>query len=232
MKFLALMRKEFRESLPWMLLAAIFLLVFGGLILQTQTIPRNITYRYPVFSPGSEVSTYQLTKPSLLQPVGSLLFLTSIGLGLVLGGRQFWVAHFTKTWGFMLHRSVGRQTILGAKLAAAIVAFAISLGTVWLALFYWYASHPQLLTVPPTMRIFIEGWIYILLGFVVYLGTCLAGLSRAKWYTTKIFGLAFAVLILVTALAQWQPILAFAAIIAGILILLTQITDTFLNREF
>ena len=231
MKFLALMRKELRESLPWMLLAAIFLLIFGSLALWSRTIPQNIAYRYPVFSPGSNINTYQLTKPSLLQPVGSLLFLTSIGLGLVLGGRQFWVAHFTKTWGFTLHRSVSRQTILGAKLAAAIVAFAVSLGTVWLAL-YWYASRPQLLTAPPTMRIFIEGWIYILLGFVVYLGTCLAGLSRAKWYTTKIFGLAFAVLILVTALVQWKLILAFAAIIAGILILLTQITDTFLNREF
>ncbi|HEW78715.1 MAG TPA: hypothetical protein ENH34_01940 [Phycisphaerales bacterium] len=231
MKFLALMRKELRESLPWMLLAAIFFLVFGGLA-QRAMMPMYARFYFTTFSPGSNVATYQLTKPSLLQPVGTLLFLTSIALGLMLGGRQFWVAHFTKTWGFMLHRSVSRQTILAAKLTAAAVAFVICLGPVWLA-FFWYACRLELLAAPPpTIRVFIEGWIYILLGFVVYLGTCLAGLSRVKWYTTKIFGLAFAVLILVTALAQWQPILAFAAIIAGILILLTQITDTFLNREF
>ncbi len=242
MKFLALMRKEFQECLPWMLLAAIFLLVFGGLALRTQTIPRNTAYRYPVFPPGSEVSVYKTTSDPdvyiyslirypLLSSVGALLLVSSIALGLVLGGRQFWVAHFTKTWGFMLHRSVSRQTILVAKLTAAAVAFVICLGPVWFA-FFWYACRQELLAVPPTIRIFIEGWIFIALGLVVYLGTCLAGLSRAKWYTTKIFGLAFAVLILVTALAQWQLILAFAAIIAGVLILLIQIIDTFLNREF
>lgn len=228
MRFLALLRKELREALPWMSLAAVVFLIFGGLVLREKMIyPRS----YPVFSPYSNVGTYHLTRYPLLGDTGTLLFLTSIGLGLILGGRQFWVAHYTKTWGFILHRSVSRKTILAAKLAAAAIAFVISLGIIW-SVFYWYTSRPELLPVPSRIRIFIEGWVFIVLGFVIYLGTALAGLSRAKWYTIKIFGLGFAVLVLVTTFVQWRLISVFAAIVVGIVILLTQIIDTFLNREF
>ena len=69
-------------------------------------------------------------------------------------------------------------------------------------------------------------------GLVVYLGTALSGLSRARWYTTKMLGLAFSVLIFVTIVAQWKLTLAFSAVIVGVVILLSQIIDTFLSREF
>ena len=230
MKFLVLVRKELRECLPWMLLAAIFFLVFGGLGLRALT-SLSAVHFYRGFSPYSIVSSYQLTQYPPLQVAGSVLFLTSLGLGLVLGGRQFWMAHFTKTWGFTLHRSVSRETILGAKLAAAIAGFVISLGAVWLGL-YWYVCRLEYLPVPPTIRVFVEGWIFIALGLVVYLGTALAGLSRARWYTTKMFGVAFAVLIVATTIAQWRLLLAFSAIVVGVVILLLQIIDAFLNREF
>jgi hypothetical protein len=162
---------------------------------------------------------------------GPWLLLSSIGLGLALGIRHFWIPHFTRTWPFLLHRSVSRKTILAAKLTATSIAFVISIVPVWVGL-YWYATRPEAFPIPQTPRVFIEGWILIMLGLVTYLGTTLSGLSTAKWYTTKIFGLAFATVVIFTTFSQWSLVWAFAVIAISVAILLSLIFDTFLRREF
>jgi hypothetical protein len=121
--------------------------------------------------------------------------------------------------------------ILGAKLTAATVAFVVSLGAVWVGL-YWYACRPELYEVPPPGRIFIEGWLFIMLGLVAYLGAALVNLIKARWYTTKIFGLAFATVVIFMIILQWRLSWAFAIVIIGVVVLLSQIINTFLNREF
>ncbi len=242
MRFFALLRKELRECLPWMLLAAVFFVVFGGLTLWGQTLQSSWAYRYPVFSPGTDVATYQITRDPdvtiytftkwpVVSGTGMLLFLTSIGLGLILGIRQFWMPGFTKIWGFELHRSVTRTRILWAKFAAAAISLFVSAGLVWMG-FYWFASQPRLFPVPPPSRVLTEGWIFVMIGLVIYFGTALSGLSLARWYTTKMVGLAFAFLILVTALSQWKLSFAFVSVIIGIAVLVVQIIDTFLSREY
>lgn len=232
MRFSALLRKELRECLPWMLLAAIVLLVFGGFFLRALAYDQRHYYRhYPSFSPGTLVERIQFTQHTPLLLTGPWLFFLSIGLGLVLGVRQFWIPNFTRTWPFLLHRSAGRKTILAGKLTAASIALALSLGPVWIAL-YRYACQPEVFTVPQNFRVFIEGWIFIMLGFVAYLGTTLSGLSTANWYTTKIFGLAFATVVIFTTFSQWSLVCAFAVIAISVVILLSLIFDTFLRREF
>ncbi|MHC4086258.1 MAG: hypothetical protein ACYSWZ_09035 [Planctomycetota bacterium] len=231
MRFSALLRKELRESLPWMLLAAIILLAIGGFTLRGQTYFRQFNWVRSPFEPGTVVDTYRLTHYSPLAITGIWLLITSIGLGLVLGVRHFWIPLFTKTWAFLIHRSVSRQTILGAKLAAATVALVVSLGAVWIAL-YWYADRLELFMVPPPAKFFIEGWLFIVLGLVAYLGAALTALSTARWYTTKIFGLAFATVVVCTIFLQWRLSWAFVVVILGIVILLSQIIETFLKREF
>lgn len=231
MRFSALLRKELRECLPWMLLAAIVFLAIGGFFLCVEPHNEEYNYRFPRMSPGTTVSHYDLTHYPILNVTGPWLFFSSIGLGLVLGVRQFWIPHFTRTWPFLLHRSVSRKTILATKLTAASIAFVISLGTVWVAL-YWYACRPEVFAIPQTFRVFIEGWIFIMLGLVAYLGTALSSLSTANWYTTKIFGLAFATVIIVTTLSQWTLVGIFTVIAISVAILLSQIFDTFLRREF
>jgi len=230
MRFSALLRKELRECLPWMLLAAIAFLSLGGFFLRTETYYEDSRHYSPL-SPGTAVDHYRLTYYPILNVTGPWLFCFSIGLGLVLGVRQFWIPHFTRTWPFLLHRSVSRKTILAAKLIAASIAFVISLGTVWVAL-YWYANRPDVFPIPQTPRVFIEGWIFIMLGFVTYLGTALSSLIPAKWYTTKIFGLAFATVIIVTTLSQWTLVGIFTVIAISVAILLSLIFDSFLRREF
>lgn len=231
MKFLVLMRKELRESLPWILLVGIGLLAVGGLMLRMETRMDRHGWRYSQLSPGAPVSTYQLTRHSALTLPGVWLLVASIGLGLALGVRHFWMPHFTRTWPFLLHRSVPRISILGAKLAAAVVGFVASLGVVWIVL-YWYASRPQIFPVPVPVRVFVEGWVFIVMGLAVYLATALTGLSRARWYTTKIFGLAFATLIFFVTVLQWSIVWAFSGIIVSIVILLSQVIGSFLNREY
>ena len=230
MRFSALLRKELRECLPWMLLAAIAFFAFGGFFLRTTAYLGDRYWRYSRFSPGTTLSPYDLTCPTTLATVGPWLFFSSIGLGLILGVRHFWIPHFTRTWLFLLHRSVSRKTILAAKLTAALIACVISMGLVWIALF-WYASQPEVFAVQQTLRVFIEGWIFIMLGFVVYLGTALSALSTANWYTTKIFGLIFATLIF-TTITSTSTVWAIGLIAVSTAILLVQIFDTFLRREF
>ncbi len=231
MRFSTLLRKELRECLPWMLLAAIVFLAFGGGFLRAIAYDQSDYRYYPNFSAGTLVGSGQLTQHTPLFPTGPWLVCSSLGLGLILGVRHFWIPHFTRTWPFLLHRSAGRKTILAGKLTAASITLAISLGPVWIAL-YWYAGQPEVFTEPQNSRVFIEGWIFIMLGFVTYLGTTLSGLSTAKWYSTKIFGLVFAALIIIAVISQWRLVSVFATIIIGVLLLLSQIIDTFLNREF
>ena len=230
MKFLMLLRKELRESLPWILLAAIALLAIGGMALRHNILSGWTGGSYSDISPGEPVNPHRFVRYSPLWMPGSILFSISITLGLALGVQHFWMPHFTRTWPFLLHRSAGKMSILGAKLTAAAIGFIVPLGAVWLAL-YWYACRSNALDVQVPARAFIDGLILIAFGLVVYLGTALAGLSRAKWYTTKAFGLAFATVVffqIVQSVLFWVCV----TIVVGIMILLSQVVDTFLKREY
>ncbi|MBN2271324.1 MAG: hypothetical protein JXN61_11960 [Sedimentisphaerales bacterium] len=231
MKFLMLLRKELRESLPWVLLAAVVLFAIGGLMLRELARYDLVSWRHSQLVAGQPVSPYLLTQDSVLTGSAGLLFAVSIGLGLTLGVRHFWMPHFTRTWPFLLHRSVSRMTVLGSKLAAATIAFIVSLGTVWIAL-YWYACRPEIFLVPAPVKALIDGWIYIVLGLMVYLATALTGLSRARWYTTKIFGLAFATFIFLGVTMQRTVLWAVLVIAFGMAILLFQVIETFCKREY
>lgn len=230
MRFSALLKKELRESLPWMVLAGIIFIAVTSMLFQTETYSENNSFRYSRLSPGTIVNHYMFTYYPAMNNTGPWLLFLSIGLGLAIGVRQFWIPNFTSTWSFLLHRSVSRNTILTAKLTSASIAFIISLVPTWIGI-YQHVTRPEVFTVPPPFRFFIEGLIFIILGFVTYLGTALSGLSTAKWYTTKIFGVLF-VLFIFTTLSMWTLGGLLAALIVSAAILLIQIFQTFLRREF
>ena len=121
--------------------------------------------------------------------------------------------------------------MLAAKLTAALAALVLAIGGVWVGLF-WYAGRPEVSPIPQPDRIFIQGWLFVILGLVTYLGTALSGLSEARWYTTKIFGIVFAFIIVCATTAQWSLIWALAVIAFGAALLLSQLFDTFATREF
>ncbi len=231
MRFTALLKKELRECLPWLLTATVIFLLIGTLAFQNRTRFKDY-YSNLQTNPGSKISAYELRSSRLdpQVPVGQLLFVTSIGLGLSLAGRQFWMPGFSRTWSFTVHRSIGRMTILTAKICAACISFVIGPGLVWM-LFYWYASRPGIFPIPPRGRVFIEGWILIATGLIVYAGAALSGLSSAKWYTTKMFGLGFSLISLVFVILQRSLPECFIVMIIGFSILLPQIINTFLKKE-
>ncbi|RKY07926.1 MAG: hypothetical protein DRP65_09815 [Planctomycetota bacterium] len=231
MRFFALLKKELCETLPWIVLAA-FLLVFCGAIFIGEYTRQRRGFTEPAtISPRSFVRMDTFREEMPLRDIGALLLYTSCCLGLVLAVRQFLVPSFLKTWAFTIHRSVSRTTILLGKFAAAIIALILSCGIIW-TLFCWYASKPGLFQMPLRQRTFAEGWIFISLGLVVYLGTVLSALSTARWYITRMFGLVFASCIYMLLLLQTGLALCLATIIVSLVILVSQIIHTFLNREF
>jgi hypothetical protein len=213
-----------------MLLAAIVFIAVSSVLLRAATYYENLGYRYTRLSPGTTTSRYMFAFYPVMNQTGPWLFVLSVGLGLAIGVRQFWIPNFTRTWPFLLHRSVNRTTILAAKLTAASIAFIIAIVPIWVGI-YWYITRPEIFIVPPPLRVFVEGWVFIILGFVTYLGTALSGLSTAKWYTTKIFGLLF-VLAIFTTLSMWTLGGLLIALIVSAVILLLQIFQTFGRREF
>ena len=228
MRFLALLKKELREALPWIVLAG-FILVFCGALYIGSNMHRFQGFK--ISSPRSvRMDTFR--QELTVRDIGILLLYTSCGLGLVLAVRQFLVPAFLKTWAFTIHRSTSRTAILLAKFTVAIMALILSCGILW-TLFYWYASKPGVFEVPLRQRIFGEGWILITLGLVIYFGTALSALSTARWFSTKMFGFAFAAVgTFLLLVMRARLALCLATIIVALVILVSQIIHTFLNREF
>jgi hypothetical protein len=232
MRFLALLKKELRECLPWMVSAAVFLLIFGSYDLRSSVrrADEYEYYQYRVFERYSEVWGFELANYPL-EDVGSLVFVSAVVLGLALGVRQFWVADFTGTWGFTLHRSAQRTTILAAKICAALISLIAAVGLV-LCYLFWRASLPDYSPVPPPLRFLIGGWLVCGVGLLFYLGAGLVGLSKARWYTTKLAGLGFAIWMFFTFTQQWTVWWSFGTLVIGAGILLYLMWETFLKREF
>jgi heme/copper-type cytochrome/quinol oxidase subunit 4 len=229
MRFLALLKKELRECLPWAISAAAFLLIFGSFKIW-DTMQRDVEYKYRTFERYSEVRGYDLQKYPL-GDVGPLLFMTAVGLGLALGVRQFWVADFMGTWGFVLHRSTSRTTILAAKIFAGLISFIVAIGLVWCYLF-WRANLPDYSPVPLPKRWLIQGWLVCGMGLLAYLGAGLAGMSKTRWYTTKLTGLAFALWMFVTLTQQWALWWGIGTLVIAVVVLLYLMWVTFLKRQF
>jgi hypothetical protein len=229
MKFFALLKKELRECLPWAISAAAFLLIIGNLMLWDMA-QRDIEYQYRAFERYSDVGGYYLINHPL-GDVGLLSFITAVGLGLALGVRQFWVADFTGTWGFVLHRSTHRTTILSAKICAGLISLIAAVGLVWCYLFWRLNSSGYFLVHLPR-QCCIQGWLVCSMGLIFYLAVGLVGLSKAKWYTTKMMGLGFAIWMFVTLTQQWMLWWGFGTFVIGVVVLLYLMWEKFLNREF
>ncbi len=231
MRFTALLRKELRESLPWILMAVIALLVLGGFRIRMEASYGMYENRFSHFGPDQIWDPYQLLVQSVLGDSAVLLICVSAGLGFALGARHFGFPLFTKTWPFLLHRSVTRMTILAAKLVVALFAQIVCLGLAWLLL-YRYAADPNQFMIPPPVEMVFRGFLYILIGLLAYWGTALSAISRNRWYTTKIFGLVLASIVAaaITSTSSWPW--ALVTILVAAMILLSQTVHTFLIREF
>ena len=229
MRFFALLKKELRECLPWMATAAAILLLIGTLKL-IDSKQQQIGNQYRAFERYSEVGGYELLRHPI-SDFSLLAFMSAVGLGLALGVRQFWVDDFMGTWGFTVHRSAHRTTIFAAKICAAIISMVVAIGLVWCYLF-WRANSSGYFVFPLPEKSFIGGWLICGMGLLFYLGAGLVGLSKTKWYTTKLMGLGFALWMFITLTQQWTLWWGFGTVFIGAAVLLFLMLEIFLNREF
>ncbi len=231
MRFVALFKKELREAAPWTILAAVVMLLICGSLVSFWMKYTGGELPYWHVEPGETVTHYNLFRQSVLADCGPVILLTTAGLGLILAVRQFMVPIFLKTWSFTIHRSASPISILLAKVAAAIVSLCLGVGAVWTVLFFW-ASRPGDLPYVPRPEVLGEGWLMIALGMVAYFGMVLTSLSTARWYTTKIFPLAFAGGVFALVLVQSSTAWFVGVMVIGLVILASQVVHALLNREF
>jgi hypothetical protein len=216
MKFRALVYKEIRECLPSTMGLAIMLFASGFVAVQIAD--------SKIIMPGA------MSDESFFHITGGWVLTFSIILGLILSVYQFQAEFSTRVWGFLLHRSVTRGTILISKLFSALLCF-IPLLIIW-SVFYLTVRNKPFFEAPLEISIFWKGLIFIILGYSSYLAVAAAILSQAKWYTTKLLSLAFGGWMFSILIVQWRLLGAWIIIFVTITILLIQITDIFLNREF
>jgi hypothetical protein len=226
MKFIALLKKEFRESLVFMVLAMMAFTAITSLAIRDFGLGGGDDYQYYVHN-----SNYRLFHNSPVNEIGDILMFTSISLGLGLGVLHFWVPLLTRTWAFLLHRSISRTTILFSKILCTALTFASCLGIPWMWA-HWYVNHVKTTGFPPNPQVLWEGWLFIGLGFAMYLGIALSAMSPARWYTTRFFGLIFAIFVLCWMFYLSSISAAFSLLLISTVILLSQLVVTFSHREF
>jgi hypothetical protein len=219
MKFLALLKRQRGEILGTGVIPVVSILGLGYLLV-SEAIQHQ--YQYREFYDASY---------SPLSVVGPLLIFAAILCGTLMGFLQFWMPGFRRTWHFILHRSVTKKEILLAMITAAVLTFVIFAGGSWTLLFL-YASLPGIFVLPPAFQVYIEGWLFIALGVVFYFGVAISGISTARWYTTKLFPIAFAGVILIITFMGLEIIWAAIVVAAGVLILAIQASFVFLDGEF
>ena len=229
MKFTTLLKKELRESLVPMILAAVAFALVAGLGIHEFLERHGNDYGdYERHVTSSHINV--LFHYSPLSNTIAILTATSVGLGIALGVLHFWAPKLARTWPFILHRSVSRTTVLLSKLSCSMIALSLAVGVPW-TLTYLAINHVKATGFPPQIQTLWEGWVWIALGFICYLGTALAVLSTARWYTTRFFGLAFAPLVLTVIIHQTVTTAAFGVMLFGIAILLAQLFTAFSQKE-
>lgn len=212
MRFRALLYKELRECMPFSIGLTLILCVLSYAIFRAYEADSHV-----------DKSIYEL--------MGGWLMGFSVVLGIVLGVCQFHTESSIRLWGFLLHRSVTRGTILVAKFTSAAICF-IPYVILLLLFFYLCIKSKADFELLPTLPLFLKGMIYIVFGYIAYLAITLAALNTAKWYTTKFLSIAFGLWTFVMLVIQWRLLGAWLVLIIAASILLIQITDLFLNREF
>lgn len=230
MRFLALLKKELREAVPWIILSVILLFVISWFIIRLIAVYHGRDYYSGMLPNGKVIDQYMIFRTDVIQGPAALMFFVSIGLGLVLGFRHFWMPGFTGTWQFLIHRSVTRSAIISAKLAAAAILM-LCLTLAWLLLARITGMSERII-IPPESGIVGLGIFYAYLGFIVYMGTALCAITKARWYTTRMFGLFFVFIMFIAILPQTNFTQAFLISVVFFAVLIVQIYEIFLQREF
>lgn len=229
MKFFTLLKKEITEAIPWIIIAIMSLYLYGWFFVRMKLYDMR-QGGYGILKNGEIINQYDILTNDILQGPAALMLFITIILGLVLAYIQFWMPGIRKTWQFMIHRSVSRSVIIASKLSvAAIMVICMSLA--WLLLTSVVGKSKSLI-IPPEEGMIRLGVFYAFLGFIAYMSAALCALTNARWYTTKLFGLFFCFAIYIIIISQPTLYRASFIWILAFIVLIVQLYQIFLQREF
>ncbi len=216
----ALLKKDLRECLPWLLPVLLILLAVGVEETTTRSWERT-------WSPYGGYGLW-VRPDSRVCATAGVLFVGTLLLAGILAVRQFLIPSVSGEWGFLLHPA-GRRTVLRSRLTTGLVSL-LSLGGVWTGVFMRTLS-PGVLQAPPPIDALAVGWVSVGWGCVFYLAVSLAVLVGGAWWGRKSAPLAFALIALLAALGLGITAAGVTAVVAFAL-LLPQLLWEFNAREF
>jgi hypothetical protein len=235
MRFFTLLKKELRECMaPFTIIGLIWLCVTGMHLhlISTNSLLDYSTFIQHALEPDQPVNEHALYNTLAAdEEIGAWLLCISGLLGLSLALVQFWMPLWSKAWGFLIHRACSRGLILTSKLMCAFLMFTLAIGLPW-TLFVQVLDRLKDTGIPGNPRIVYEGWLYILLGFGLYLGTALSALRRERWYTTRLFSMVASVILLLATVFWINLYLSFVLLGIGLAMFVILLSQTFSQREF
>jgi hypothetical protein len=129
--------------------------------------------------------------------------------GALLGWLQIRAEKHPDLWAFLIHRPVGRNTILQSKLLSGLLLYAAGAGLPALGLVL-VAATPGKVAAPFAWAMTLPLFAIFLVGIAFYLAGLLIGLRATRWYGSRLFGLgppAFAAVALFGLPEFWQALL-------------------------
>ncbi len=229
MKFFTLLKKDIKDAIPWILVSIISLYILCLFSVRMRLYSMN-QEGYGGFKNGEIVNQNYILREDVLQGSTVLMFFITILLGLALGFIHFWKPGIRKTWQFIIHRSTTRTAILLSKISvAAIMVICMSLA--WL-LFVKIVSNFKSVIIPPEAGIVRLGVFYAFLSFIAYISIALCALTKARWYTTKLFSIIFGLVMYAIIISQAYFYRAVFIFVLAFVVLIIQLYQVFLQREF
>jgi hypothetical protein len=195
----AMVRKELRETLG---LAAIGLLAYLYFVTGQMGIP---------LLPWSGGRGYGI--PFVYEAFVSMFWIVSVALAIGLGLRQSAAESLRGTWLFLLHRPAHRSRLIGVKLAVGALVYLIC-GALPILLYGVWAATPGTHASPFWWSMTLGAWQAWLSAASLYFAAFLVGIRGARWFGSRLFTLAAAMLlVIVIQIEPWWWLLGTASLL-------------------
>ncbi|MFH1923142.1 MAG: hypothetical protein ABIP48_25040 [Planctomycetota bacterium] len=156
----------------------------------------------------------------------------SVCLAIALGFRQSVGESVRGTYPFLLHRPMGRQRLLGTKLAVGAVVCLVC-SAVPVLVYAWWAATPGTHASPFEWSMTVPTWKVWISVPILYLGAFLSGIRSARWKGTRLVPLAATgVLAMTIPHLPWWSICGLGAVVLVDVLLVYSIFFAARTRDY
>jgi len=220
----AIIQKDLRENLK---VALIGLLIFSLMLLQAYQSCISALVNMLNGSYGQSNSLQPLLATNLLTEAAFFCAIFGAGLGWLQTRNE---AHLD-LWAFLIHRPVTRTEIFRGKTIAGLCLYVLGAGLPLLILVAVVVT-PGHVAAPFEWAMVVPLVLIFLAGVAFYFAGLLTGLRQARWFASRSFGLALAIISSASVFAAdefWQPLVLIAV---AVLILATAVWGAYQSGGF